>query len=56
MLNNLELKDRLLCGIGGVYNCSKCRFLKECRQSYDNFAVGELHKDKQLFKLVNPNA
>lgn len=25
-----RLQDHLLCGVGGVYNCKKCRFLKEC--------------------------
>lgn len=27
-----ETGTGLLCGIGGVYDCRKCRFLKECQK------------------------
>ena len=53
---NDELKDHKLCGVGGVYNCSKCRFLQGCRAEYENHKIGDPYRDKQLFKLANPNA
>ena len=37
----MKVKDHLLCGVGGEYNCKKCRFLKECR------------KDNRLFRKIN---
>ncbi len=29
-------KDHLLCGVGGVYNCSECRFSQECKKGYED--------------------
>jgi hypothetical protein len=53
---NYELKDHKLCAVGMVRNCSICRYLEGCRAGYEGFAIGEKHRDKQLFKMVNPNA
>lgn len=56
MAKTYELKDHKFCAIGEVANCSKCRYLQGCRRGYEGHAIGSLYRDKQLFKMVNPNA
>ena len=51
-----ELKDHKFCAIGQVTNCSRCVYLEECRGSYESCGPDYPLRDKQLFKMVNPNA
>ena len=55
MANAEELKDHVRCAIGLAINCSKCEFLDECRRGYEAHVIGDPYRDKQLFKLVNPD-
>ncbi len=50
-----ELKDHQLCGVGGKYNCSKCRYLNGCSRGYENHALDDSYRNKQMFKMANPN-
>ena len=50
-----ELEDHQLCGVGGEYNCSGCRYLEECAKGYEGHTKSSPYRDKQTFKLANPN-
>lgn len=50
-----KLRDHNLCGVGGVYNCSKCQYLEECRASSNNIEADSHLYNKQLFILANPS-
>ncbi|MCK4500749.1 hypothetical protein KAU11_09625 [Candidatus Babeliales bacterium] len=64
---NYKLKDHKPCAVGRMRgfemtigsscsNCSKCVYLEGCRAGYEGHEIGDPYRDKQLFKMVNPNA
>lgn len=50
-----ELKDHQLCGISREKNCSRCRYLEGCARGYEGHAKGSPYRNKQTFRLANPN-
>ena len=54
-MKQYDLKDHAMCWLGYVTNCSKCGYLKGCSAGYESHAIGSPHRDKQTFKLANPN-